>query len=418
MTSSTALQVAIIGGGIAGLAAARVLREAHDVTIYERNDPEVRESGAAVGLGPNGSKMAARLGLTKESLKAVVSSGFRSYDQNGNLIKESRIDCRKGFGSEWWMVHRQDLKDALLRAATSPDLGLSGHPAKIIYNSRVMQINPQDRAVIFEDGSEIKADLIIGADGIHSKVRRAVAGPCYAESTPANLSLYRFTISRSKISDVLGEIPDVLRYENGVFLSSFIAADGSNRNVVVYPCRDLEVMNFACAVPDSMLRQKTEESWTKDGDVHEMLESFKDFPSWLLQLMKTLSDVKLYQLRDADPLSTFTKDSTVLIGDAAHPMVPYQGQGANQALEDAEAFRILVHPDFTKENLPGKLKQWDQARCSRASQVQLNSRVAAARVSPEIIMQRMKFNWTYDGIATSQVGLGSINDLPSSDFSR
>lgn len=113
-----------------------------------------------------------------------------------------------------------------------------------------------------------------------------MAGPCYAESTPANLSLYRFTISRSRISDVLGEIPDVLRYENGVFLSSFIAADGSNRNVVVYPCRDLEVMNFACAVPDSMLRQQTEESWTKDGDVHEMLESFKDFPSWLLQLMK------------------------------------------------------------------------------------------------------------------------------------
>ncbi|KAK1710040.1 hypothetical protein CaCOL14_010491 [Colletotrichum acutatum] len=418
MTSSKTLQVAIIGGGIAGLAAARVLREAHDVTIYERNDPEVRESGAAVGLGPNGSKMAARLGLTKGSLKAVVSSGFRSYDQNGNLIKESRIDCFKGFGSEWWMVHRQDLKDALLRAATSPDLGLSGNPAKIIYNSGVVQVDPQDRAVILEDGSEIKADLIIGADGIHSKVRRAVAGPCYAESTPANLSLYRFTISCSRISDILGEIPDVLKYGNGVFLSSFIATDGSNRNVVVYPCRNLEVMNFACAVPESMLRQQTEESWTKDGDVHEMLESFKDFPSWLLQLMKTLSDVKLYQLRDADPLSTFTKDSTVLIGDAAHPMVPYQGQGANQALEDAEAFGILVHPDFTKDELPDKLKQWDQVRCSRASQVQLNSRVAAAKVSPKIIMQRMKFNWTYDGITTSLADFGSINDLPSSEFAR
>ncbi|KAI3548703.1 hypothetical protein CSPX01_02726 [Colletotrichum filicis] len=99
-------------------------------------------------------------------------------------------------------------------------------------------------------------------------------------------------------------------------------------------------------------------------------------------------------------------------------MVPYQGQGANQALEDAEAFRILVHPDFTKEDLPGKLEQWNQARCSRVSQVQLNSRVAAAKVSPEILMQRMKFNWTYDGIATSPAGLGSINDLPSSDFSR
>ncbi|KXH26759.1 hypothetical protein CSAL01_00305 [Colletotrichum salicis] len=384
MPGPITLRVAIIGGGIAGLAAARVLREAHDVTIYERNSPEATESGAAVGLGPNGSKMAARLGLTKESLKAIVSDGFRSYDQNGNLLKESRIDCLESFGSEWWMVHRQDLKNAQLRAATGLDPGLPGHPAKIVYNSRVVKVNSQDLIVTFEDGSEIKADLIIGADGIHSKVRRAVAGPCDAESTPANLSLYRFTINRSNMSDILGEISDVLRYDNGVFLSSFIAADGSNRNVVVYPCRKLGVMNFACAIPDTMLRQQTEESWTKDGDVYEMLENFKDFPPWLQQLMKeailllavsfrtqrrkvqkreakyntirTLYNVKLYQLHDADPLSTYTKDSTILIGDAAHPMVPYQGQGANQALEDAEAFRILVHPDFTKEALLVKLK--------------------------------------------------------------
>ncbi|KAK1675374.1 hypothetical protein BDP55DRAFT_768498 [Colletotrichum godetiae] len=401
MPGPITLRVAIIGGGIAGLAAARVLREAHDVTIYERNSPEATESGAAVGLGPNGSKMAARLGLTIESLKAVVSDGFRSYDQSGNLLNESRIDCLQSFGSEWWMVHRQDLKDALLRVATGLDPGLPGRPAKIVYNSRVVEVNPQDQVVIFEDGSEIKADLIIGADGIHSKVRRAVAGPCNAESTPANLSLYRFTINRSNMSDILGEIPDVLRYDNGVFLSSFIATDGSNRNVVVYPCRNLEVMNFACAIPDTMLRHQTEESWSKDGDVYEMLESFKDFPPWLKQLMKTLFNVKLYQLCDADPLNTYTKDSTILIGDAAHPMVPYQGQGANQALEDAEAFRILVHPDFTKEVLLDKLKQWDQVRCTRASQVQLHSRVAAAKVSPEIIMQRMKFNWTYDGITSS-----------------
>lgn len=87
-----------------------------------------------------------------------------------------------------------------------------------------------------------------------------------------------------------------------------------------------------------------------------------------------------------------------LIGDAAHPMVPYQGQGANQALEDAEALRLFLRPGLTSNDLAGALKTWDSARRPRASQVELNSRVAAAKVSPEVILQRMRFNWTYDGI--------------------
>lgn len=90
MTEHTPLRVAIIGGGIAGLAAARVLREQHDVTVYERNASDTAEAGAAVGLGPNGTKMAKSLGLAKESLKAVVSSGFRTFDQTGALLKKSK----------------------------------------------------------------------------------------------------------------------------------------------------------------------------------------------------------------------------------------------------------------------------------------------------------------------------------------
>lgn len=162
MTKPASLRVAIIGGGIAGLAAARILREAHEVTIYEANDPRVSEAGAAVGLGPNGSKMAMALGLSQERVKAVISSGFRVYDQSGTLLKESKIDCGKAFGSDWWMVHRQDLKNALLEAAMGHDPSISSKPAKIIYGSRVEKVNADTGTVFFEDGSQVEADFIIG----------------------------------------------------------------------------------------------------------------------------------------------------------------------------------------------------------------------------------------------------------------
>lgn len=108
--------------------------------------------------------------------------------------------------------------------------------------------------------------------------------------------------------------------------------------------------------------------------------------------------MKLYQLRDADPLPTYTKGVVALLGDAAHPMVPYQGQGANQALEDAEALRLFLGPNVSKDSVRGVLKRWDELRRPRAAQVQMNSRIAAAKVSPDVIMKRMKYNWTYDGV--------------------
>ena len=162
MSVPVGLHVAVIGGGIGGLAAARILRQAHHVTIYERNPVDTQEPGAAVGLGPNGTKMARELGLSQASLRAVISSGFRTFDQAGTLLKEARMDCAKMFGSEWWMVHRQDLKEALLAAATSSNSSLPGQPARIVYNAKVTSVDADTGRVVFADGSAVEADLVIG----------------------------------------------------------------------------------------------------------------------------------------------------------------------------------------------------------------------------------------------------------------
>ncbi|KAF6799552.1 hypothetical protein CSOJ01_12440, partial [Colletotrichum sojae] len=363
---------AVIGGGIAGLAAASVLRRSHHVTVYERSPAGIQEPGAAVGLGPNGSKMAKTLGLTQDALQAVVSSGFRTYDEAGTLVKETKMDCKKAFGSEWWMVHRQDLKEALLATATDPSL--PGRPAEIVYGARVEVIDADAGIIKLPDGSSKEVDVIIG-ERVYFYVMPALLllSDCSGQTGADGIHpTIHHTKERDDQNPRRGSEP--LKYDPDVFLFSFIASDGSKRNVVIYPCRNLQTMNFACAVPDDMLRQSTEES---------------------------LSTVKLYQLRDADPLPTYIKGVVALLSDAAHPMVPYQGQGANQALEDAEALRLFLKPNVSKDSVRSVLKRWDELRRPRASQVQTNSRIAAAKVSPEVIMKRMKFNWDYDGVGAA-----------------
>jgi salicylate hydroxylase len=182
-------------------------------------------------------------------------------------------------------------------------------------------------------------------------------------------------------------------------LDMIVTFDGSQRSVVMYPCRNYEILNCAVIVRDSMLKTKTTESWSAPGDREEMLSNVQDFPSWVLDILKLArDDIKLWQLRDQDPLPSYIKGRTVLIGDAAHPMTPHQGQGATQAIEDTEGFLLFNDPDITRENVPNLLKDFDSVRRPRASRIQEITRWSANRKTPEEVHAMAKYNWTYPGI--------------------
>ncbi|KAI0006525.1 hypothetical protein F4779DRAFT_629798 [Xylariaceae sp. FL0662B] len=315
----TRLGVAMVGGEISGLAAAAILRQKHDVTVYERNPALTKEIGGAIGIGPNGTRM------------AKILDGTKTYSQSGELIKEFTMDCE--------------------------------HP-------KVVDITAGTLA--FSDGTTVTADLIIGMR----------SGLAESPLSPANLSMYRWTFPLKEIQELLGYMLDCWEYEDRIFLSTFLTSDGSNRNVIAYPCREMKIVNVGCAIPYSYLSSlPTEASRTTSGDISKMKALFLDFPPWLQKLMANINELKLYRLWDQDRLQRYYKGQAISVGDAAHPTVPCQGQGANQALEDAEVFQLLLYPTLDKDNLPSLLSQWESVRLHRASEIQRNSRYVPQIVS-------------------------------------
>ena len=347
-------RVAVIGGGIGGLFAANALI-AHglEVSVYEQA-PELGEIGAGVQITPNCVRHLQRLGLgpAVEKWGALIGEGSQYLRHDGTHIAPVQVSDASGWNAVYGM-HRADFVDFL--AAALPDgVVHCGHRA-----TGFEQAGDAAR-VSFDDGSRIEADAVIAADGIHSELRPYVFPP----STPVfhGTISYRGLVHR----DRLGDWP----------MDRWQTWAGPSKHFLVFPVRHGEMVNYVGFVPTD---EEMKESWSAPGDPDVLRAEFKGWDPKVEFVLENVDTTFRWALYDREPLPAWTKGRLTLLGDAAHPMLPHLGQGANQAIEDGMALAVILS-NSDNADVPEALLAYEKLRRERVAEIQHGARINGLRV--------------------------------------
>ena len=351
------LRVAIVGGGIGGVAAALFLQRAGvQAMVYEQAEA-LRETGAGIVVPPNMVRLLDELGLLSAlqsvAVRLQAAWEFRRWQDGRVLFTQPMGEtCLALYGAHCYVAHRADLL-ALLQAALPA--------AQLKTDHRLSALRPAGDAVelSFEhrqgETSSTQAEVLIGADGIHSLVQRHIAPD--AEARFSGLCAFRCLVPAAQAPAM------ALRPVQTLWL-------GPGRHLVHYPISAGRLVNIVAIVPAGDWRT---ESWTAEGRVEDMLAAFAGWDPRVQQLLAAATDTRRWALVDRSPLARWTDGRIALLGDAAHAMLPFFAQGAAQALEDAAVLADCLQGASAAE-VPAALKRYQDRRLPRASEVQLMSR--------------------------------------------
>ena len=348
-------RVAIIGGGIGGLTAANaLLRAGVEVSVYEAAG-ELKEIGAGVALHANAMRVLRFIGV-EEAVRKVAGKTDYAVTRDGVsgriISKTSRVRQVELQGIEPATVHRADLLDVLAAALPA---GIASLGKKCVS----VESGESSATARFADGTTAEADVIIGADGIHSAVRTTLFGPDAPRFT--GKICYRSVIPTAAVRG--GALSDVAA-DNGQWL-------GPHGTIVLYPLRGEELINVVCHYDDDSYRH---ESWVTECERAEVLERYAGWHQSLLRLFEAGDTWYKWALYDRDPIPAWTSGRVTLLGDAAHPMLPYLGQGACQALEDGAVLANALSDRRFASDPVAALASYELTRRPRASQVVLTAR--------------------------------------------
>jgi salicylate hydroxylase len=369
---SMRLRVAIVGAGLGGLVAAIAARRAgFDATIYEQA-PAFGDIGAGIQIGPNAVKVLRALGLEAGLARFGAMPEHhigRSWRSGRVLFKSAtRTACLERFGAAFYQVQRSDLH-AHLRSVLPEETIRLGKCCVGVTSA------PDSVRLAFADGSEAEADVVVGADGIHSRIRDALLGPGSPRFT--GVICWRGQVSADRLPARLIP-PDSLNWM------------GPGGCVVHYYVRPGHLVNW-------IAHRKTDiwadESWSVEGDKQELVDAFPGWHDSLITLFKATERCYKWAILDRDPLPSWSEGRVALLGDAAHPMSPFLAQGGAMAMEDGYILAEVLarHPGA----VPAALKRYEAIRKDRATRVQLSSRERAEICQVSSPLAQMKRDLQY-----------------------
>ncbi|MWA09125.1 FAD-dependent monooxygenase [Streptomyces sp. BA2] len=345
------LRVAVAGGGIAGLVFAVALRRAGiDCHVYEQTG-RLAEVGAGVQVAPNATRLLRRLGL-RDRLRTIAVAPqaieMRRWD-DGTLLQRTELGepCRRRFGAPYYTVHRADLHSSLLALVPPDRVHLGARCVAVTQDADAARLH-------LSDGTVVAADLVVGADGIHSLVRERIVAdrPRYSGQT-----IYRGLVPAERVPHLLSE-PRVRLWM------------GPDQHCVCYPVSSGRQVSFGATVAASDWR---EESWSARGDVAELAAAYKGWHADVTRLIDAAGTVGRWALHDRESVDRLSSGRVAVIGDAAHPMLPFQAQGANQAIEDAVVLAVCL-ARAAAGGLSGALRRYERIRLPRTTRIQRRSR--------------------------------------------
>jgi salicylate hydroxylase len=344
----TPLHVAIVGGGIGGLFAANALI-AHGlrVSLYEQA-PTLGEIGAGLFLTPNSVRHLQRVGLAPAVAKwgALVGIDSRYFRHDGIPIAPVQVTDSSGWNATFGM-HRADLVAMLANAL----------PAGIVHTGRRCIGFEQEgdaARVSFAAGASTEADIVIAADGIHSELRPHVcpqSRPIFSGSIA-----YRGLVPHERVPDWPTD-----RWQMWL---------GKGRHFLALPVRAGKLIAYVGFVPAD---EEMKESWSAPGEPDVLRREFAGWDPRIQHLLKEVQSTFRWALYDREPLPSWTKGRLSLLGDAAHPMLPHLGQGANQSIEDGMALATIL-ARANRGTAPAALLAYERLRRERVAEIQRGAR--------------------------------------------
>jgi salicylate hydroxylase len=391
-------KIVIIGGGIGGLAAAlSLLKRGLDVEVYEQA-PELREVGAGIQVSSNGTRVLYALGL-EDALKRVQVLPSRRVIRHWSTGEtwdwfDLGATTAQRYGTPHVMLHRGDLHSLLADAvrALKPDAVKLGRRCAAIKTV-------EDHAEVqFDDGTTVHAAYVIGADGIHSKVRASLFGTDRPEFT--GCVAWRGLVAMEKL-------PPHLRTMLG---TNWLGPHG---HVLHYPVRRGEIMNFISFVERDDWRV---ESWVTQGTKDELANDFRDWHADVHEIISRIETPYKWALMVRGPMAGWSQGRVTLLGDACHPTLPFLGQGGVMAIEDGyvvaaclakyfddPAIAFARYEDIRRERTAAVVRKSHENRRSAFSPALASQNAVAAEVArewqQERVRERMEWLYAYDATA-------------------